>query len=147
MKSYTSLEIINNERLTTLQHLSSNYAPLGLTVKSVYVSTNPRIRDIVGLQNIVNVTGKILLPLSTYMVQHIFVVGDCYIYFNGMLNDLSGLNNMLEVGNLAVFYSPRLTDLNVANNLWKANSIGIIQNMVNNYNLVCQYTCTLYSVY
>ena len=104
------------------------------------MSTNPHIQNIVGLQHIANVTGKNLLLSSKHMVQNIFVdVGECYIYSNAILNDLSGLNNMLEVGNLAVYNSPCLTDLNIADNLWKANSIGIIRNMVNNYNLVCQY--------
>lgn len=63
-----------------------------------------------------------------------------------MLNDLSGLNNMLEIGNLAFFNNPLITDLNVANDLWKASSIVIIQMPVNNLITHCMSIHT-YSVY
>ena len=133
LKSYTSLEIINNQRLITLQHLSSNYAPLGLTMRSVYVLSNRRIRDISGLQHITNVTGKNLYFHGGYNMYILVVnVGHCYVNYNSMLNDLSGLNNMLEVGNLAFLDIPLITDLNIANNLWKASSIFIMQMPVNN---------------
>ena len=59
IQSYTSLDILNNDRLVTLKHLSSTYPPLRLTVERVFVSGNIRIQDITSLQHIENVTGKI----------------------------------------------------------------------------------------
>lgn len=148
LQSYTSLEIINNEKLTTLQHLSNNYVRLGLAVSSVNVLNNRRIRDINGLQHISNVTGKDLYFHDGYNMHVVLVVnvGHCYLNLNSMLNDLSGLDNLLEVGNLAFFNNPLITDLNVANNLWRASSIVIIQMPVNDLITHCMSIHT-YSVY
>ena len=133
LESYTSLEIINNDGLTTLRHLSSSYPPLGLTVRSVYIATNTRIQDINGLQHIVNVTGKDVWSPSIRVVKHVLIhVGIFQVFFNRMLRNLDGLNNIVQVNDLVILNLP-LTELNIANNLWKANSIAIYQNMVSPY--------------
>lgn len=142
LESYTSLVIINNFGLTTPRHLSSNYPPLGLTVRSVYISNNARIQDIECLQHIVNVTGKDMWSPSIHVVQHVLIrVGTFQVSFNRMLGNLDGLNNIVQVNDLVILNLP-LTDLNIANNLWKANSISIYQNTVSPY--ITLYTAKYY---
>ena len=109
-----------------------NYqSPVGLTVEDVYVSSNEQLQDITGLRHISNITGIYqYLSNTQYKDYNVDFTGDLYLFSDGMLSDLRGTNNLLQVHNLIFYLLPQITNLNTFEQLWKAYSIRISQNTV-----------------